>query len=712
MLVESKSNLARLMATENLIVEQRNVQTASFDLKSRILTVPVLDGKLSPELYDLLLGHEVGHALETPEEGWHNSVSVQKVNHSILNVCEDVRIEKKIKNKFPGIRISFLKGYKELMERDFFGVADIDVNTLNLIDRINLHTKAGAQQNINFSQEELVLLKEVESTNNFDEVIEIAKKIQEFMKAELEEERKKEYSVSTDEDITSGDLIDGESDGQAPVDSSDSDEDDLDSDAAPKAEKQTSIKELKKPSKIKGSKAADITDKELESKTDNSFRENEKSLFVQNSHTDICYSNIPDISDSLNIVGYEKMIKDIETFNLANDYKDFYFPELLLENYNKFRVESNRVVSYLVKEFEMRKNAEQQSRVSISKTGEINMSKIQDYRFTDDIFARMTNVPNGKSHGLVMFVDWSGSMIDYINSTIKQLLNLVMFCKKVNIPFEVYAFSTEGSFTNNHRRDAKNIDDIEIGKFSLLNLFSSKMSNKNFSKMASFMLGFYAEKRNFYMPSEYTLNGTPLNECIISAFDIVPKFKQDNKLQIVNTVFLTDGDGSMLRMKYEYLSIDSIKKFKNILPTARQRSVFRDPVTKAEFEVKWSRNLSYGQTTALLKLLKIRIGGNLIGFFITNVGGARESMNRNDISNTIIDKNMSNLIKENFAVVTGCGYDEQYYLRSNKLDTDGDGKWESAAPTTTRKLASEFSKYTSSKINNRIVLNRFIKLIA
>ena len=139
MLVESKSNLARLMATENLMVEQKHVQTAYFDLKNRVLVVPILDGNLSPELYDLLLGHEVGHALETPEEGWHNSVINLKVNRSFLNVCEDVRIEKKIKRKFPGIRVSFVKGYRELMERDFFGVKDKDLNELNFIDLSLIH---------------------------------------------------------------------------------------------------------------------------------------------------------------------------------------------------------------------------------------------------------------------------------------------------------------------------------------------------------------------------------------------------------------------------------------------------------------------------------------------------------------------------------------------------------------------------------------------
>ena len=111
MLLEAKSNLARLMATENLVVEERNVPTAYFDIKSRILTVPILNGNLSNYLYDLLLGHEVGHALETPATGWHDSIFDHKVNKDILNVCEDVRIEKKIKRKFPGLKVSFIRGY-------------------------------------------------------------------------------------------------------------------------------------------------------------------------------------------------------------------------------------------------------------------------------------------------------------------------------------------------------------------------------------------------------------------------------------------------------------------------------------------------------------------------------------------------------------------------------------------------------------------------
>ena len=85
MLVEAKSNLARLMATENLVVEQRNTNTSYFDLENRVLVVPTLNGNLSNNVYDLMIGHEVGHALETPPEGWHNAVTKRNIDKSILD---------------------------------------------------------------------------------------------------------------------------------------------------------------------------------------------------------------------------------------------------------------------------------------------------------------------------------------------------------------------------------------------------------------------------------------------------------------------------------------------------------------------------------------------------------------------------------------------------------------------------------------------------
>ena len=69
----SKSILAKLLAAENITVSHQNIKTAMFNLKTRTLVCPVwkdMDG----DLYDLLMGHEVGHALNTPEAGWHSAI--------------------------------------------------------------------------------------------------------------------------------------------------------------------------------------------------------------------------------------------------------------------------------------------------------------------------------------------------------------------------------------------------------------------------------------------------------------------------------------------------------------------------------------------------------------------------------------------------------------------------------------------------------------
>ena len=172
----SKSLLAKLMATENLYVEQANVPTASFDVLNRILTVPILDSNLSGELYDLFIGHEVGHALYTPVEEMAEAKN-SGVHMSILNVCEDYRIERKIKYKYPGLKNCFVKAYKELMEKDFFETKDKDLQEMNFIDRMNLHHKIGPILGIKFTDFERELVSEVESAEKYSEIIEVAKKI-------------------------------------------------------------------------------------------------------------------------------------------------------------------------------------------------------------------------------------------------------------------------------------------------------------------------------------------------------------------------------------------------------------------------------------------------------------------------------------------------------------------------------------------------------
>ena len=102
-----KSNLAKLLATENLNVEHRKVSTAFFDVGARTLVLPIWQ-EMSNDLYDMLVGHEVGHALYTPND---TSYMKKGIPHSMMNVLEDVRIDRKMKLKvlfFNDLKINFV----------------------------------------------------------------------------------------------------------------------------------------------------------------------------------------------------------------------------------------------------------------------------------------------------------------------------------------------------------------------------------------------------------------------------------------------------------------------------------------------------------------------------------------------------------------------------------------------------------------------------
>ena len=168
-----KGTLARLLATENLTVEHKQCDTASFDVDSRVLSLPLW--VVSNTVYDLLLGHEVGHALFTPKEDWDAIAGT--IPKSYINIVEDARIEKMMKRKFAGLRKDFYNGYRELNDQDFFGVADRDINSLKLIDRINLHFKIGivnATAPIEFTPEEQVLVDRVEQAESFADALSVA----------------------------------------------------------------------------------------------------------------------------------------------------------------------------------------------------------------------------------------------------------------------------------------------------------------------------------------------------------------------------------------------------------------------------------------------------------------------------------------------------------------------------------------------------------
>lgn len=193
----SQGMLARLLATENITVHVGDFKTAAFNVETRTLLLPSwnIDDK---NMSDLLIGHEVGHALFTPKALVDDFIKqCPGIPFSILNILEDVRIERKIQERFPGLISSFRNGYDQFLKRDFFKIRGIDPNQLGFVNRLNIKAKCGNLIDISFSDEEQEIFDRIKSVEDPSEFFPLCKEIYELIKAQIEEQKAIEESASS-----------------------------------------------------------------------------------------------------------------------------------------------------------------------------------------------------------------------------------------------------------------------------------------------------------------------------------------------------------------------------------------------------------------------------------------------------------------------------------------------------------------------------------
>jgi hypothetical protein len=352
------------------------------------------------------------------------------------------------------------------------------------------------------------------------------------------------------------------------------------------------------------------------------------------------------------------------------------------------------------------------------------------------LFKKVTTLPGATNHGMVMVVDWSGSMYENLTGTLSQLYNLIWFCRRTQIPFEVYAFSNSHRVLRDENGDIHpylesfKAGNLVLDNMKLLNFFSNKMTVSQEMTMMHFLWmvanQFGYNRNNDYglpcsMPSIFGLSSTPLNHAIIAMMNIVPKFKKETGVQKVNTIFLTDGNSNSTRNVYDY-RFDERKnehlEIQNYLGSDKD-IILTDPKTRKSYEIKNAREM----TDPLLKILKDRVEGmNLIGFFIAGSGRSGRIDKRIISYITQIpsySEKMSAILKkvnkEKFYSVTGdvTGYDELYLLSGgDSLQVENGGLSDDLAGASKAKLKSAFGKSMKSKITSRQLLNKFVKLVA
>ena len=330
-------------------------------------------------------------------------------------------------------------------------------------------------------------------------------------------------------------------------------------------------------------------------------------------HESVATIGQPDWEKS--ILSYNQILKAAKDYykNLQND--EFYKarPEWISNGirqsalFVKNKMKHMRpIINSAVNRFERKKAAAQHAQAQNRKTGKIDATKMYKYKVDDQIFLNTEIMPNGKNHGVVLFLDWSGSMntCNKINAMIDQTMIFASFAKRVGIKFRIYAFTTTV--------DAKSLTDVpyyhnEIpmkrvarrgfnpmsghrNDFTLLEMFTDEMSLKDMENM--FMLMHFGS--DLHAPFLY-LSGTPLNSSLMIAPYLIREFKQRNNLEKVSFAALTDGDS---------------------MPLHTETCAFVDEASGQRINV---RGASYKQTARLLDWIG-RIGQVTTTLFCLNAG--------------------------------------------------------------------------------------------
>ena len=738
-----KESLAKLLATENLIVEHRPVETAQFEVYSRVLTLPTWEHECN-DVIDMFIAHEVGHALYTPQDNdW-----LDEVPQMFLNVTEDIRIEKLIKRRYEGLPKTFFKGYAALDIDEFFGLTGKDLSQLNLADKINLYYKIGNYRDIPFTIEEKAFLPKCDALETFAEAVELALEIQAYCKDQFDKEQKEEAPQQDDALDSKNpleDLSTGKSENNNSVESSDVPTE------AGEEEGQEEATDLQ-PIDILKDKDAQPTDEQEEwhgNPSTQAGRQNGPSditpqvstaqaatesqkKFVNKEAGENIYIEVPKIPIKYNVSNQE--ISDYLSDHYANtealrkqtnfaDEYDLEQSKWRLQDldasdaaYKAFKTSSNKEVNYLVKEFEMKKAADGYARATTSRTGILDTANLHTYKYNDDLFKKITTIPDAKSHGLIFNIDWSGSMHHNILDTVKQTLTLVSFCRKVGIDYDVYLF------TDAYHKHSRSYHDlcgqieghVILDNFNMLNVLTSKSNNRQHDRQIQnlFRIAYTIGYRSYIgIPYRMNMGGTPLNESLIAMNEIIPAFKKRTGAQKIHVVCLTDGDGHPLRAGKKYVCKHTNEE--EIFASHMGQGYFlRDRKTGKMYA--FEGGYYYSQTNQFVHYLRDRFPECSIMNIRLLASGEWHRFKQSCLGNDYNEENVKRADqiwrKTKTFICTASAWSVQYGLAASALNSDAE--FEVAEDATKAQIKKAFTKSLGGKKMNKKILSSFIAQIA
>jgi hypothetical protein len=659
------------MARENISVQiVDGAPTASFDTTRRVLTIPNWS-KLTVEQTDLLIAHEIGHALFTPQDTFEKIAKDSRGLFSYVNIVEDARIERKMKASFPGLARTFYNGYHQFHQNGpiLNGTKDAlyDSRTGNmrriadmkLIDRINLYYKIGAFVAVPFASTERTWIERIDKAADINQVVQIAREL--YKLAKEQDQQSKQDQQNPEPGEGDGDPQDGESDDQQdqneskdqkkskPEQSEDSDDSDSENgnDANDSADGDESDdddadgegdedgdggdqdgEESKSEAKPKKSPKRDAS-KDTETSKDNGDDESAKvdqgadddESSIEPETTSAADDTLRKLAELAADQGQQVQIRHLLISPMDDQtFKDRVIPAQVWADMTMAAAVKNAVspqsgfdklaakwlekygstAKHMALEFERRKTAKALAQIKSAKTGKLNLTKLSQYKFTEDLFLRATSVPNGKSHGVVMVIDASGSMQGCFANVMDQVLLFAHFAHQVQIPFEAYMFTDApangySSYTRISRQHKPGLHTIAMSdEGRLVGLVNTKTGHQAFKAQVKAVLALRAVyARDVRLNTDEVgitsevpwagLGGTPLYTGILLGEKALENMKRVNRLDKTTFMVVTDG-GDTAGLLYQTSALDRFgKMYQDRNRVGDTAIVVRDTVTKKNF---------------------------------------------------------------------------------------------------------------------------------
>jgi hypothetical protein len=366
-------------------------------------------------------------------------------------------------------------------------------------------------------------------------------------------------------------------------------------------------------------------------------------------------------------------------------------------------------INYILQQFEMRKQADRYKRTRQHKTGALDTLRLHSYRTEEDLFKTVAVCMDGKNHGLIYVVDWSGSMQSQMAGTIEQLIILCLFCRKANIPFEVYSLTTGGS--NAFSREPLNLEYAQ--NFSMRMYLSSRMTAGEFHDACINLFALMPNGTYAGGPTADNLIGcTPLDESIIASIDIIKEFRRKTNAQIVNAVFLTDGGANTVSSYLNESGRTTHMGYGGYYYNRSSSSSTKYLIDDRETHKTYGFTVG-DMTPTMVKILRDRNNIHAVCFYID---GSWEHFFTN-VDDKVRAEVAKQFQEDGFVVSTQWGFDEVYIVKRSdgwrmKEQSLKPSKVEVGSPEFLKKAQENFIKQGLQLSKQRIMLDRFIKMIA